>query len=348
MPTSTARPRPSSRGDRVRRRARRAHGRRRAAAGQRRAPPSPRPRAAVRRDGLLEPERRHRQGRQGPRHLHAPRRPCREYRFTARGVTGADTLVGQATAELAVRKDFFVDLKAPGHPDPGGQAPVHRPGPPRGRRRHGRAAADGLRRGPRAGLSPKTIEVKGDGVEEVLFEPVRGPRRRRRPPDPDGPRRARRRDELTVEVPIRPWGVQAFASASGTASDDATVFVGLPPGRAYESPEMLVVALADPAADARRAGPGRRRLSARARASRTCILPPPPDTTADRAGDLLAATSALAYLRTAGGADAPEAARLTDRIRGLVAELVAAPERRRRLALGRRPATAEAPRRATA
>src|SRR5262249_48342381 len=36
-----------------------------------------------------------------------------EYRFTARGVTGADTLVGQTTAGLVVRKDFFVDLKAP-------------------------------------------------------------------------------------------------------------------------------------------------------------------------------------------------------------------------------------------
>jgi uncharacterized protein YfaS (alpha-2-macroglobulin family) len=36
-----------------------------------------------------------------------------EYRFTARGVTGAETLVGQTTAELAVRKDFFVDLKLP-------------------------------------------------------------------------------------------------------------------------------------------------------------------------------------------------------------------------------------------
>ena len=33
--------------------------------------------------------------------------------FTARGVTGADTLVGQTTADLTVRKDFFVDLKAP-------------------------------------------------------------------------------------------------------------------------------------------------------------------------------------------------------------------------------------------
>src|SRR5262249_48336736 len=36
-----------------------------------------------------------------------------EYRFTARGVSGHDTLVGQATADLAVRKDFFVDLKVP-------------------------------------------------------------------------------------------------------------------------------------------------------------------------------------------------------------------------------------------
>ena len=31
----------------------------------------------------------------------------------ARGVTGADTLVGQTTSSLMVRKDFFVDLKAP-------------------------------------------------------------------------------------------------------------------------------------------------------------------------------------------------------------------------------------------
>ena len=36
-----------------------------------------------------------------------------EYKFTARGVTGSDTLVGQSTAELAVRKSFFVDLKTP-------------------------------------------------------------------------------------------------------------------------------------------------------------------------------------------------------------------------------------------
>ena len=97
-------------------------------------------------------------------------------------------------------------------------------------------------------------------------------------------------------MPIRPWGVQAFASASGTASDDATVFVGLPPGRAYESPEMLVVV-----------SPTLRRMLIELALGQDAYpldapradlhLPVPPDTTADRAGDLLAATSALAYLR---------------------------------------------------
>src|SRR6185437_12274776 len=36
-----------------------------------------------------------------------------EYRITARGVTGSDTLAGQTTAALIVKKDFFVDLKVP-------------------------------------------------------------------------------------------------------------------------------------------------------------------------------------------------------------------------------------------
>ena len=54
---------------------------------------------------------------------------------------------------------------------------------------------------------------------------------------------------------------------------------------------------------------GPRRLPARRRVRVACIFPPPPNTTADRAGDLLAATSALAYLRDRPGRPAaPEAA----------------------------------------
>jgi alpha-2-macroglobulin len=242
-----------------------------------------------------------------------------EYRFTARGVTGADTLVGQATADLAVRKDFFVDLKRPSTLTEGDaprfSARVHH---------RGVAGKVEVRLTAYAGeaekVYPKTIEVQGDGVDEILFEPFEVP---------DGEsvrltlaaRAGDVSDELVAEVPIRPWGVQAFASASGTARDDTTVFVGLPPGRRYDSPEMLVVV-----------SPTLRRMIVELALGRdayildrrlaTCILPPPPNTTADRAGDLLAAASALNYLRATRAADAPEAARLVDRIRGLVAELL--------------------------
>ena len=59
------------------------------------------------------------------------------------------------------------------------------------------------------------------------------------------------------------------------------------------------------------------------RPHRRLCFPIPPNTTADRAGDLLAATSALTYLQCDPGAPArPRPPRLTDRIRGLVAELI--------------------------
>ncbi len=129
------------------------------------------------------------------------------------------------------------------------------------------------------------------------------------------------RDEMMTEVPIRPWGMQAMASASGTATDDTTVFVGLAPGRDYAEPEMMIVALALGATDDRRTGAGHDAYSPfEKHLAPGCFIPP--DTTADRAGDLLAATSALTYLQAIKNVNAPEAVRLTDRIRGLVAELI--------------------------
>ncbi|HEX8200475.1 MAG TPA: alpha-2-macroglobulin family protein, partial [Isosphaeraceae bacterium] len=243
-----------------------------------------------------------------------------EYRFTARGVTGADTLVGQTTADLAVRRDFFVDLKLPSVLTQGDTprfvAQVHHAG-----LRGPLALRLTAYAGGREQVFPKTLELKADGVEEIVFEPFEVP-------DSDSVRltltawAGAAADEMTAEVPIRPWGVQALASASGTASDDATAFVGLPPGRTYESPEMLVVV----APTIRRMlvelalGPD---ASTFDRSLRFC-LPVPPNTLADRAGDLLAAASVLRYVRDARASEAPEAVRLTERIRGLVAELVTA------------------------
>ena len=178
--------------------------------------------------------------------------------------------------------------------------------------------------GGREQVFPASVEVEGDGVAEVLFDPFEVP---------DAAeveltlasRAEGKADEVRATVPVRPWGVRAIASASGTSEDDATVFVELPQGRPYESPEMLIAL-----------SPTTRRLLIElalgqsfgpilredvSRSFRVCF--PMPDTVADRASDLLAATSALAYLRRVGGAEAPEATRLADRVRSIVAELVA-------------------------
>ncbi len=149
------------------------------------------------------------------------------------------------------------------------------------------------------------LDLKADGVEEILFEPFEVP---------DGEsvrltltaKAGDKSDELVLDVPIRPWGVQAFASASGTSSNDATVFVGLPTGRAYESPEMRIDHASWPTlrrllielALGRDFQPLTRNASIR--------WPIAPDTIADRASDLIASTSALVYLREVRTPDAPE------------------------------------------
>jgi len=242
------------------------------------------------------------------------------YQFSARGTSGADTLVGQTTAELVVRKDFFVDLKTPPSLTQGDRprfiAQVHHTG---------LAGKVSLRlvayAGEKETAYPKEIEVKDDGVDEVLFDPFEVP-------DGDTVRLTLTasvgdtKDELVSEIPIRPWGVQAIASASGTSQDDTTVFVGLPSGRSYESPEMLIVISPTLQRMLVELAMGQEVFPLDARIN-SCIFPPPPSTTADRAADLLAATQALGYLRASGNAEPTESQRLTSRIQGLVAELTA-------------------------
>ena len=247
-----------------------------------------------------------------------------EYRITARGVTGSDTLAGQTTAELAVRKDFFVDLKVPASLTQGDKprfsAEVHHRGV-RGTLNLKLATYAGGR----DDVFPKKLELAGDGVEEIAFEPYEVP-------EGDSLRLTltatvgETRDEMVVEVPIHLWGVPAFASASGTSGDSTIVFVGFPPGRTYEDPELRIAI----APTVRRmlvelalGSPIGVRPSANDLESLARCLPPPTNTTADRASELLAAVSVLSDLRDVQAGEAPEAVRLVDRIRSLVSELSA-------------------------
>lgn len=242
-----------------------------------------------------------------------------EYRITARGVTGADTLAGQATSSIQVRRDFFVDLKLPPSLTQGDKprfvARVHHLGVA------GPAALKLTVKDGREQTLPKTVEVKGDGVDEVLFDPIEVG---------EGPLSltltatlGERSDSVAATVPVRPWGVQAFASASGSSADGATVFVGLPQGRSYEHPAMRIVVSPSLERMIVEIAMGRdvRPLREERSALWSCF---PPDTTADRAADLLAATSALAYLRKAQPASPGDAQRLVGRIQGLVSQLTAA------------------------
>src|SRR5262249_9679594 len=94
----------------------------------------------------------------------------------------------------------------------------------------------------------------------------------------------------------------------------------LPPGRRYAQPEMLVVISPAVRRMLIELAMGEDAYTIEGR-SLFCI-PQPPHTTADRAGDLLAAGAALAYLQSTGARGTPEARRLPDRVRGLVSELV--------------------------
>ena len=238
-----------------------------------------------------------------------------EYRFTARGVTAADTLAGQTTADLAVRKAFFVDLRLPSIFTQGDR--------PRLIARLHHAGVVGpssvkltVYAGGREEVFPKTIDLKADGVDDVAFDPFDVPE--------GGSVRLTLRatageksDEVAAEVPIRPWGVQVLASASGSSSDDATAFVELPAGRTYESPEMLI-----------EVSPSARRLLVDlvlGRADGRFATDPgrgTRGTNLDRASDLLATASVLAGLRGDGPGEAGEIVPLSRRARDLAADLI--------------------------
>ncbi len=113
-----------------------------------------------------------------------------EYRLLAKGITGADTLAGQASVTIAVRKDFYVELRAPGAADGRGQAPVRRAGPPR-RRRGGDGRAGQARELRRRAGPGRPEDGRGGGRRRRGgdLRPDRDPRRRVDPPDRLGPRR---------------------------------------------------------------------------------------------------------------------------------------------------------------
>ena len=185
--------------------------------------------------------------------------------------------------------------------------------------------AGDLRRRPRRRSSPKTLELKGDGVEEVLFEPFEVPDgdivrltltgERRRADGRAGRRGARSAPGACRRSP-RPRAPAATTRRSSSACPRAGR-TRAPRCSIVVSPTLqrMLVELAL----------GARLLALARRAVSSIVLPPPSNTTADRAADLLAATSALGYLRDSRAPrPRPRPSGSPTRIQGLVAELIAA------------------------
>ena len=242
------------------------------------------------------------------------------WRLTARGCT-LETLVGQATAQTLTRKDFFVELKTPSFLREGDEiravGRVHNltdyAGPVTLKLR----VLDARDKSKVLAEREKIIEVQAKSGAEAAFDAVTVPALLEITTELTGTA-GPHSDALTLEIPVKPWGLPYAAHAGGTAEADTAAVVGLPGDRPYSSLWMSVALGPDVRTSVldmalRRGGAGPCEALAR--------LSPPAwgDTPAN---DLLAAATALRYAHT-GKVDETYTRQLSARAHALVASLVA-------------------------
>ncbi|MDA1267429.1 MAG: hypothetical protein O2816_20300, partial [Planctomycetota bacterium] len=158
------------------------------------------------------------------------------WRLTARGVS-AETLVGDARAELVTKSDFFVELLTP-------LALVEGDQPRFAARVHNLTGKTGeaelvltVRAGQQRRFQTARVTLGESAVVEHRFEAL---------PGVDA---ADLELELKVEatlgdatavataddsIPVRPWGLELMDSASGSIADASTLWLELPDGRRYD------------------------------------------------------------------------------------------------------------------
>ena len=259
-----------------------------------------------------------------------------QWLITSKGCT-VETLVGQATASVVTRKDFFVALKGPASVQAGDKvqflARVHNmtdyAGPVELKLNY--TMVGQLAKKPTGpddhvylgrGAIPRTVQIGKQATKEVLFDEYTVPA------DVGlmltlSAKAGDKTDELTRAIDIRPYGLEYASQAGGTSTGDAQAVVQLPDKQEYTQRWMTVSI-----------GPSLQRAviemalgtvpfsGSMEKGTVPLVLPPSPPTWGGLPGsDLLATVSALEYARAA---KAPEAdiRRLTDRAVALVGSLV--------------------------
>ena len=246
-----------------------------------------------------------------------------QWRISAHGVT-VETLVGQATASVITRKDFFVNLKAPQFLQEGDTARilarVHNLGDFAGDVELTLTVWGGYQFKQKIAEKKTRVPIAAKGAAEALFDAVTvplSPSLRLQVQATAG----NLTDTLESVVPVRPWGLEYADHTGGVARNSEVVFLELPKDRRDGSAWMTIAigpdlkrAVIDMALGAVAAPESTKAYSA-------YWLPPMPRIGGFAGSDLLAAVSAMDFAQQA---NAPEndRQRLANRVRSLVGSLV--------------------------
>lgn len=166
----------------------------------------------------------------------------------AKGIT-ADTLAGEASTELAVKKELFGDLKLPASFTDGDSAQiiatVHNDVLDKGQLK----VVLKTTLGGKSVTETKTIDVKAKGLKDLTFtQKLELPADAPREGAPGGLAEFEltitagdRKDVLRRSVPVQPHGTSVYTISGGTASGDVLTTLEQPAGMKLESPRLQIV-----------------------------------------------------------------------------------------------------------
>jgi len=243
------------------------------------------------------------------------------WRLTVRGV-GPGTLLGEARGELVTRSELFAELRAP-------RTLVEGDTPRLAARIHNLTGKRGtaeltltVAAGEETEVLTARVELGDAAVVEHLFEalePVIADDLRLELSVAADIAGQAQSVAATEEVPVRPYGLERVASASGVVRDLQTAWLELPRGREYE--DRLVELYVGPSLDRvlidEALGRGPRVYRTLGAVSHAAV-----------ASDLVGACAVLEAMQRSGRATNPEYGHLRAHAQGLLAALVAAQNHR--------------------
>ncbi|MCY2993570.1 MAG: hypothetical protein NTY19_37680, partial [Planctomycetota bacterium] len=220
-----------------------------------------------------------------------------QWRIISRGCT-VETLVGEGTANLVTRKEFFIQIKSPAMLQEGDKiqvlARLHNLGQFAGDAKVNLRLFDTDQQ--QLAVFSKPLAVQPQSVAEVLFDAVEVPAVPRVRLEVSATA-GQASDAVTRTLAVQPWGLEYAGHAGGTASGDAQVVVELPPDLDYKS-RWMTVSVA-PALQRRviEMALSALPLSDHLAKGGSATLLPPPRWAAMPGADLLAVVSAVEYAK---------------------------------------------------